>query len=255
MAQKTAQTDPNVFEKNKQAALDNGRLTIEGGIAGAFLQAHSWDEAEAWIQRILARQPELAAAQLMLGEVYLGRLQAATTTQQRAVWVERSRQLYAALIAKQPGQLTATNNLAWLLVHECGKPAEALQLMQQVRKSRFTQKPLPGDRLSPPVLDTFGMIYRDLNRPELFVEMRDMFDSARQRYPQDPRMYLYLGYAHAGLGDRRQAEELMASAVALAEPQARTGLTADILRKVKDEAQTAINRIHSNVSLIPAGSH
>jgi Flp pilus assembly protein TadD len=52
-----------------------------------------------------------------------------------------------------------------------------------------------------------GFVYTHTDKQPLYAEMRDDFELARKRYPREPRVYLYLGHAYAGLGDSDRAEK------------------------------------------------
>ena len=52
---------------------------------------------------------------------------------------------------------------------------------------------------------------------DLQAEMLKRFEPAAKRYPSDPRMYLYLGEAHAGLKDKQLAQGDFLNALKLAQ--------------------------------------
>jgi predicted Zn-dependent protease len=68
-------------------------------------------------------------------------------------------------------------------------------------------------------LDTLGQVYQQaLNKKvenDLAAEMLKRFESASKRYPSDPRMFVYLGDAHAGLKEKQQAEKAYNTAIKL----------------------------------------
>ena len=151
--------------------------------------------------------------------------------------------MYGKILAKQKGHYLAGNNQAWLLATHLGDPAGAFEVLRGMRKGRFSGKPLPGDRLRPEFLDTIGAVYHKLGKPELFGEMRELFEAARRRYPQDPRMCLYLGHACAGLGDADRAGDLFTTAIDLAGPKGQSTLSQPERQEVIDGARAALTRL------------
>jgi cytochrome c-type biogenesis protein CcmH/NrfG len=110
-----------------------------------------------------------------------------------------------------------------------------LTIAREVCTGRFSRKPIPGDRLPAEVLDTFGEISKSMNKPEVATEMRDLFQAAVKRYAADPRMYLHLGRAYAGLKDSGKARDMFATAAALS--KSRSTLAPAVRRQVMQEAE------------------
>ena len=61
-------------------------------------------------------------------------------------WAENSKEAYAAVLAADPGQLDAANNLAWLLVREENQVEKAYHVLQDARTRKGTRPPLSGRR-------------------------------------------------------------------------------------------------------------
>lgn len=241
------------LDKHKQAVLDNVRAVTELNLASGLILGQAWEEAEAWVRRILERHPDMELAQTVLGDLFMARVME-SKGEARAPWVAKAKEVYQPLLKDHPGNAVAANNLAWLLSHECGDPTTAFLIAQDLRKGPFSKKPLPGDRLRPEILDTLGAIYHQLNRPELYPEMRELFEAAHTRYPTDPRMCLYLAYAYRGLGDPRKAEDLLAAAMTLCDSQALNGLTAAERKTVKDEAVSEREKLKTRAEDSPGAS-
>jgi tetratricopeptide (TPR) repeat protein len=222
----SADVSPADVEKQKQERVEAVRTSTQLEMARAFSQGGAWDEGEAWARRLLEKHPDQEGALLLLGDVYL----------KREAW-QQARDHYQQLLEKHPNNFIAANNLAWLLaVHYHDAPA-AYRVAQEARKSRYSHELLPGDRLNEEFLDTLGVVYRGLDKPEVVADMRELFEAARRRYPNDPRMYFYLGCAYAGLQQPDKAEEMFTSAIALAGPQAKNALTSAQRQAVLQEAE------------------
>lgn len=194
----------------------NSRPMATVALARGLVQAGAFTEAEAWLQRVLDTDPTNEAAWILLGENQLAQLLASTDRNQRLHFATKARDAFAKVYQQSKGHLVAGNNLAWLLAGELNEPEEAYRILDEVRRNRFTQAPMPVEQLPIEVIDTLGVTYRAMRKPALAAEQRDVFEAARRRYPQDARVYLYLGDAYAALKDARKAEQMYASAIALA---------------------------------------
>jgi lipopolysaccharide biosynthesis regulator YciM len=198
----TGAKDP---EKIRQAMVDDARWLVEFELARAFLRGLALDEAEARAQKLLKEQAEQTAAVLMLGDIRLA----------RKSWQDAAK-VYAQVVEKDKGNQLAGNNLAWILATQLKKPNEALEVLREVSKGRYSGKTLPGDRLHPELLDTLGTVYLMLGGEDLHTQMKPVFEAALKRYPRDPRIHLYLGHAYAGLGNPNMARQLYQMAIKLA---------------------------------------
>jgi tetratricopeptide (TPR) repeat protein len=129
--------------------------------------------------------------------------------------------LYRKLLAIDPANIVARNNLAWGLAHDLGKPAEALVEVDRVIKQAG---PLPA------AIDTRGMILSKLGR--LDEAIADLEKAAKVDPSAVHQIHLARAYAQAGrLGDRRKALELARLAAAnpsALEPEDRAELDAVI---------------------------
>jgi hypothetical protein len=81
----------------------------------------------------------------------------------------------------------------------------------------YTGKPVMVERLSPEHLDIIGKVFARAARKQadknLFQEMKAMFGTASKRYPTDPRMFVHLGEAYAGLSQPEQAVDTYQTAL------------------------------------------
>jgi tetratricopeptide (TPR) repeat protein len=129
--------------------------------------------------------------------------------------------LYRKLLAADPANVVARNNLAWGLAHDLGKPAEALVEVDRVIKE---VGPLPA------AVDTRGMILGKLGR--LSEAIADLERATRVDPSAVHQIHLARAYAQAGrLDDRRRAIELARMAAAnpnALEPEDRAELDAVI---------------------------
>ena len=225
-------TDLKELQKARQEERERARVNLQLGAVFALLQAKAHAEAEAWLKPILDKQPDNEAALVFLGEAYLS----------QSAW-DKALALYEKLYALDKSHITAMNNLAWLLAKHANKPSEALAIVREMRMGRFSKKPITGDRIQPNILDTMGLVYTKMNQGASFTEMRDTFEAARERYPRDPRMYLYLAHAYAGLLETDKADRLYTTAIDLARSAGSSMLSAQKSKEIIDEAQAAQKKL------------
>jgi hypothetical protein len=201
----------------------------------AFKQAAAWSEAERWAGHVLNERPDSIEGNLLLGDIYLQRLNAESWVFLRPIWAEKAYATYGKVYALHKGHVVAGNNLAWLLASEMNEPEKALAIAREVRQGVYSKRPRSGDRLPAELLDTFGLIQSRLEKPELNAEMRDLFQAAVRRYSGDPRMFLHLGRTYAALKDRTRANEHFTTAIAVS--RSRTMLPASLRQSVILEAE------------------
>jgi tetratricopeptide (TPR) repeat protein len=225
-------TDVKELQKTRQEAMERGRVNLRLGAVFAMLQAKAYAEAEAWLKPVLDKQPDNEAALVLLGEAYLS----------QSAW-DKAQALYEKLHALDKNHVTAANNLAWLLAKHGNKVPEALAIVHELRTGRFSKKPITGDRIQPNILDTMGLVYTKMNQGTAFTEMRDTFEAARERHPRDPRMYLYLAHAYAGLLETEKADRLYTTAIDLARGAGPRMLSAQKSKEIIDEAQAAQKKL------------
>jgi Flp pilus assembly protein TadD len=240
-ARKLAEATVHSHAEPGREGEDRAALDLSLQMVAALAQGKAWREAENWLKQLLDKNPDDVALLLQLGEVYLA----------QSSW-DKARAVYEKVLAKSKNAVAA-NNLAWLLARHFNNAAEALRLVQEARQGRFSHKPISADRLRPEFLDTLGMVYTKVGEAALYPEMRDVFEAARQRYPHDPRTYMYLGHAYAGLQEREQAEHLYAWAVEVARKSGRQFLSPEQCRDVIAEVQAAQKQLRETAPLRPDG--
>lgn len=225
------------FEKQKKQLVEAQMDLVKLALSGGFFRAKMWDDAEALVRDVLTRHPDSVEAQLRLADIYLTKAQDNKDNPDRKAWIQQAKRSYEAVYAAHKGHFIAGNNLAWLLVREDKDPETALRYLQEVRLGRHSKQPIAPERLPADLLDTFGEVYEALNKPEHFAAMRDMFEAARIRYPNDPRMFLHLGNAYAGLQDFTKARSMYAAAISLASQPARSTLKEEDRKAVLEQAK------------------
>lgn len=105
--------------------------------------------------------------------------------QDRAALVE-AREHYVAMLAVQPRNYLAGNNLAWLLAVDFNEPQEAVRIIEQVRGE------VAAEELPPTFIDTLAVVYRRAGRSQQAVEI---LRNAVTRIPQQPELHFQLGLA------------------------------------------------------------
>jgi tetratricopeptide (TPR) repeat protein len=229
---KLSEQDPPLPPAEFEKKLDDYRGGALLTAAAGFLRGGAIDEAESRAREVQKSFPTAERVLLMLGDIALARKN----------WDEAIK-VYDQIVKAQPRHYVAGNNLAWILAEKKNNPAAALALVEEVRKGRAGDKPISPGRLPPDFLDTIGVVYLKLNRPERLTEMRGMFEAAVLRYPGDPRMYLYLGHALAGLQNRQRALEMFDVAIRLA--GSRNGLGDEQNKTVIDAAEAARKKLQN----------
>jgi predicted Zn-dependent protease len=227
-----AGADPGTVEKQREAMVGGMTLLMQYEMARAFFQARAWDEAEARARRVLDKQPNEAGTTLLLGDIAMG----------RQAW-DKARDEYAKVFDKDKANFVAGNNLAWLLAVRLNDVDAAYKIVQQLRKGRFSSTPVSGDRMNAEFLDTLGAVLRKVGTPEALVDMREVFEAARRRYPTDPRVCLYLGCAYAGVQQTNKAQDMFSAALALAGPNAKNGLSAEQRQTLIQEVEQAQKKL------------
>jgi tetratricopeptide (TPR) repeat protein len=107
--------------------------------------------------------------------------------------------LYRKVLQREPGNVMALNNLAYLLALKEGKTAEALELIQSAL-----------DRAGPAseLLDTRALVYLSSNQADLAA--RDLEQAVLQS--PSPSTYFHLARAYHQAKNRRAAREAFAKA-------------------------------------------
>jgi hypothetical protein len=203
-------------------------LRLSMGFVGVFQQAKAFAEAEKWLTDragpLLDKLPEDARKANRLSVVLLhssiemsqGRM-LDTKDPQRLRLMDQAIKGYDEVYREQPGDLVSGNNLAWLLVKEKGEASRAVALVDEVRKGKYSRKPIAPERLQVEFLDTLGTVYHaaGLNQEslELFKQAVD------RRYDKDPRILMYLALAQAGMQRKSEAFATLNKVINLADVQ------------------------------------
>ncbi|HEY7326115.1 MAG TPA: tetratricopeptide repeat protein [Gemmataceae bacterium] len=237
-ARELAETLVRSHADRKSEGSNRTMLDLQLQMITALMQGKAWRQAEDWLMQLVAKNPDDVTLLARLGDVYIS----------QSSW-DKARAVYEKALAKNKHQPAVANNLAWLLAKHFDNPSEALRVIQEARKGSFSRKPISADRLRPELLDTLGVVYTKMGKGSLYPEMRDLFEDARQRFPHDPRMYLYLGHAYAGLLETDRANRFYGSAAEVAAKTGRQFLSPEKCQEVIAEAKAAQKKLKETAEL------
>lgn len=153
-------------------------------LAQAQIASGQVDVARQGLAAHLVESPDNMAARNLLASTYL------------TADAKRAEAEYRAVLAKQPDNLLALNNLAWLL-GEQERLEEALPLAEHALKQ------MPNN---PMVLDTLGSLYLKANE---LPKALPMLARAAELLPRDPQVQLNYAQALARSGDTAKARALV----------------------------------------------
>jgi predicted Zn-dependent protease len=239
----------------KAEALDSLEFTLNLGTVGALQQAGACAAAEDLlehrVQPLIERLPEATRKANQLSFKSLRATlcleqarQLKEGTAERTSLTERAVQDYRDIYKERPGDPTAGNNLAWLLVKEKNEPDQALGLIEEVRKGKYSRQPISPERLPVEILDTLGVVYRAKGMNQ---ESLNLFREAVQKhYAREPRVLLYLGLAQAALRYNTEAYATLRAVINLADQRARASADPqrkEALTKVMAEAKKEQDKI------------
>ncbi|MFO0815509.1 MAG: hypothetical protein U0796_20015 [Gemmatales bacterium] len=206
-------------------------------LAQTMAQAGESQSAQQMLSKAVELAPHHTGTLLVQGDLYIQQLKKMTKhSPERKAMAQQAINAFSSVYLKQKGHVLAGCNLAWLLVHECQEGMEAYRIMQEVRMGKHRTTPMTGDQLALEALDTMGIIYQLLAKPEYHAERLELFHQASNRYPNDPRIAYYLGQAFLAQSDRRRALQAFQNA-----------RTMMVKSNYSDDAQRELN------SLIQAG--
>jgi hypothetical protein len=93
-----------------------------------------------------------------------------------------------------------------------------------------------------------------MDKEPLYAEMRDSFELARGRYPREPRVFLYLGHAYAGLREPDKAEKMYRKTLELLDGAGGKNMTPREKKELSAEVETARKRLMPTTGRISAGT-
>jgi tetratricopeptide (TPR) repeat protein len=223
-------------------------------VAAGLQEAKLYDRARPWWERALkvaqkrsdetVRKNEVQSLQILLAENFLEAGQHAKDN--KALRDERMAEalkLYQELYKALPDNVIVANNLAWMLNKEKHDSKGALPIIEKVRKGRFSQKPISGDRLPLEMLDTLGVIYLDGKENEAAL---NLYREASVRYSTEPRVFVNLGRAYLALGQKKEAYENLAKGIQFANAKLERAQDEDQKNKLKEllsEAQKDLAKV------------
>jgi tetratricopeptide (TPR) repeat protein len=215
--------------KAKEDALIVGELSVVRAISGGFHEGRAYADAERWLRErglpLVEKLPEPArknnrvGLQMVLGTLYVEQARDEKDKAKRAALADKAIAIYQQVWKDSPGNVAAGNNLAWLLNEEKDNPGAALNIIEEVRKGRFSQQPITGERMNLEVLDTLGTILRANGKNE---EAEQLFQEATQRYGGEPRVLVHLGKSQLAAGKGQEAYKSLQVAITIAETKARS---------------------------------
>lgn len=204
-------------------------------LSQSMLQSKQFGEAAAWLKRAMELCPDHEGAQLLIGQLLIEQMRGQPArSEARRTLAQQAATVFSKIYRRQQGQLLSGNNLAWLLASELNDPTEAYRIMQEVRTPKYYTRPMTGDMLPVAVLDTLGLVYNKLDRPEQLQERIAVFEAARRRYAEEPRIALYLAQGYLAAGDGKRA---MTTYQAARNLLPKSTLTADVQRVMNQDIQ------------------
>ena len=139
---------------------------------------------------MLKKQPKFIQAYVALGALYEAENKST-----------EARKMYEKALEINPDFAPATNNLAWLLLHEDEDPGRALDLAKRAKEQ------LPED---PNVADTYGLA---LMHTGLYSSAISGLHDAAQKLPDNPTVFYHLGLAHWKNGEKEKAVDVLDKAL------------------------------------------
>jgi predicted Zn-dependent protease len=244
-------------KENRAKSQAEGKLKLEMDglltVAGGLQDAKQHPRARPWYDRALKvaeKRPEAVRAdetlgiQILLAENYLqDGINAKSDKARHDAAMSEAFKIYQELYKTRPDNLVVANNLAWMLDKEKNDPKGAMAIIDKVRKGRFSQKPVTGDRLPLEMLDTLGVILLSNNDNEGAMSL---YKEASARYGSEPRVFLNLGRAYLGLGQKKEAFENLTKGIQLANSKmerAQDDGQKEKLKEIISEAQKDLAKV------------
>ena len=175
----------------------------------AYESAAKTEEAKSWGERGLAVAAD--DEQKSLAHLFLGNLaiKLGLPTQDQTVLSE-ARDHFAAIVAVQPNNFIAGNNLAWLLAAVFNDPEGAVKVAETVRgDARLEQLPTT-------FVDTLALAYRKANRNDDALKLLQPLVALR---PEESLLQFQLGMALAASDRGAEAQTALRRAIELKLPE------------------------------------
>lgn len=196
----------------KARLIEDSRWLPEIELARGFCFGGALDEAERRLLQLPKLYQESPVAQELLIDVHLKNKQ----------W-KKAEMVLETAVQKNPRNLTALNNLAYVLAVHGKNPARARTLILSALKSPDSAIGVRAtDRLPAQFLHTIGVVYTTLADPQYGRELLQFFGTAAARFPNDPRVELYSGYGCELIGENARAREHYERAIKKADHPALT---------------------------------
>jgi len=250
------------FEKSLQQVEDNPSLSAL--VLERATRVGTLDDIITWSKRKLAERPDWLILRLLLANMYLQKGQVTnqiqeletartqTTNQQvlatidqtlavsyiRESRTDKAIQTYQRLLELSPNNAGALNNLAYLMMNQPGREAEAVKLAERAYKLS------PGDA---DIMDTYAGTLIRQNTPETYQKAEGILLRAIQQKDREgvdipPGLYVHLGQTLLGLGRATEA----GAQLDLAEGRIRAGNVfedVEVLQEKIREARAKLNQV------------
>lgn len=218
--------------------------SVERFRASLFVRAQRYGQAIEIYNRLLAEQPQAADLHAHLGEAHyaLGDISAAAAAFEKAekfgkgesfagmgmALIKLSRgdhkgaiEIYRRVLAREPNNAAAMNNLAFELAERGENLEEALKLASRAVQ---LQSEIPDFQ------DTLGWVYLKKNQP---AAARKTFENLARKAPRNPSYRHHLGAALAAEGSKQQAAVELAAALDLKPPAEESRKIEALLRSIR----------------------
>lgn len=188
--------DAKLQEERRKMIVEDAHWTAEFEIARGFYLGGAYDECQARLARMPEKYQKRRFVQELVGEIHA----------KKGEW-DKAEAVFGEMFKTSRFDLQAANNYAYVLSEYRGQPEKAREVVQETLKGKDQAFSIrSADRFPPDFLATVGTIYVKLNQKALGKEMQDFFEAAKERYPNDPRVYYYRGMAKEFRGELTAAK-------------------------------------------------
>jgi len=174
--------------------------------ARIFFQAGAHKEAVAWVGKARAAGAPAVACEILLGEIGMTVGMAKDDRAQLAEAVKHFEQVIAA----DPNQVAAANNLALLLGTTFGQPERALALLDNATKGQ------PREAMVQEIVDTYVRVLRSMERLD---EALQLIDKSLERDPNQSLLLYQKGLILLHNGQADGARDALSRALQLGLPE------------------------------------